>query len=167
MNLLGTVREVDVRGRTRRDQANGAAPPPGDWSGGPRPRGLIDRYSFQIATPCSGRPCPGSKCSTGSDGERISRGTLQYRVLRAFRKAGLDGQCARGALQARCEYGPIFRAGCSYYYKSQANVDISTLWQDLQTVLVIQVAGFPTDINGGASNAAVPGSRTTCSGSDS
>jgi integrase len=34
----------------------------------------------------------------GSDGERISRGTLQYRVLRAFRKAGLDAQRARGAL---------------------------------------------------------------------
>ncbi|RFZ12625.1 Tyrosine recombinase XerD [Mycobacterium marinum] len=34
----------------------------------------------------------------GSDGERITRGTLQYRVLRAFRKAGLDGQRARGAL---------------------------------------------------------------------
>jgi integrase len=28
----------------------------------------------------------------------ITRGTLQYRVLRAFKKAGLDGQRARGAL---------------------------------------------------------------------
>jgi integrase len=34
----------------------------------------------------------------GSDGERITRGTLQYRALRAFKKAGLDGQRARGAL---------------------------------------------------------------------
>ena len=34
----------------------------------------------------------------GSDGERITRGTLQYRVLRALRKAGLDSQRARGAL---------------------------------------------------------------------
>jgi integrase/recombinase XerC len=34
----------------------------------------------------------------GSDGERITRGTLQYRVLRAFKKAGLDGQRARGTL---------------------------------------------------------------------
>jgi site-specific recombinase XerD len=34
----------------------------------------------------------------GSDGERLTRGTLQYRVLRAFKKAGLDGQRARGAL---------------------------------------------------------------------
>ena len=33
----------------------------------------------------------------GSDGERITRGT-QYRVLRAFKKAGLSGQRARGAL---------------------------------------------------------------------
>ena len=34
----------------------------------------------------------------GSDGERITRGTLQYRVLRAFKKAGLNGQRARGVL---------------------------------------------------------------------
>jgi site-specific recombinase XerD len=34
----------------------------------------------------------------GSDGERITRGTLQYRVLRAFKRAGLDIQRARGAL---------------------------------------------------------------------
>jgi site-specific recombinase XerD len=34
----------------------------------------------------------------GANGERITRGTLQYRVLRAFRKAGIDNQRARGAL---------------------------------------------------------------------
>lgn len=34
----------------------------------------------------------------GADGERITRGTLQYRVLRAFKKAGLDTQRARGVL---------------------------------------------------------------------
>ncbi|MDN4517107.1 tyrosine-type recombinase/integrase [Mycolicibacterium austroafricanum] len=34
----------------------------------------------------------------GADGERISRGTLQYRVLRAFRRAGIDAGRARGAL---------------------------------------------------------------------
>ena len=34
----------------------------------------------------------------GGDGERISRGTLQYRVLRAFRRAGIDADRARGAL---------------------------------------------------------------------
>src|SRR5712672_130871 len=34
----------------------------------------------------------------GADGERISRGTLQYRVLRAFRRAGIDASSARGAL---------------------------------------------------------------------
>jgi site-specific recombinase XerD len=34
----------------------------------------------------------------GSDGHRITRGVLQYRVLRAFKKAGLNGQRARGAL---------------------------------------------------------------------
>jgi integrase/recombinase XerC len=34
----------------------------------------------------------------GSDGDRITRGTLQYRVLRAFRRAGIDADRARGAL---------------------------------------------------------------------
>ena len=34
----------------------------------------------------------------GSDGERITRGVLQYRVLRAFKKAGLNNQRTRGAL---------------------------------------------------------------------
>lgn len=34
----------------------------------------------------------------GADGERITRGTLQYRVLRAFKKAGLNRQRARGVL---------------------------------------------------------------------
>lgn len=34
----------------------------------------------------------------GSDGDRITRGVLQYRVLRAFKKAGLNSQRERGAL---------------------------------------------------------------------
>ena len=34
----------------------------------------------------------------GADGERITRGTLQYRVLRAFRRAGIVAGRARGAL---------------------------------------------------------------------
>jgi site-specific recombinase XerC len=34
----------------------------------------------------------------GSDGERITRGTLQYRVLRAFKKAGVDSARACGVL---------------------------------------------------------------------
>ena len=34
----------------------------------------------------------------GSDGDRITRATLQYRVLRAFRRAGIDADRARGAL---------------------------------------------------------------------
>ena len=34
----------------------------------------------------------------GADGDRISRGTLQYRVLRAVRRAGIDADRARGAL---------------------------------------------------------------------
>ncbi|WP_242676703.1 tyrosine-type recombinase/integrase [Rhodococcus sp. ABRD24] len=34
----------------------------------------------------------------GADGERITRGTLQYRVLRAYRRAGINGERAKGAL---------------------------------------------------------------------
>ena len=34
----------------------------------------------------------------GGDGQRITRGTLQYRVLRAFRQAGIDSTRAKGAL---------------------------------------------------------------------
>ncbi|GLV12027.1 hypothetical protein MyChFU_53470 [Mycobacterium intracellulare subsp. chimaera] len=34
----------------------------------------------------------------GTDGERITRGVLQYRVLRAFKEAGMNSQRARGAL---------------------------------------------------------------------
>ena len=34
----------------------------------------------------------------GANSERITRGTLQYRVLRAFRRAGIDADRARGAL---------------------------------------------------------------------
>lgn len=34
----------------------------------------------------------------GADGERITRGTLQYRILRAFKRAGINGERASGAL---------------------------------------------------------------------
>jgi integrase/recombinase XerC len=34
----------------------------------------------------------------GGDGQRITRGALQYRVLRASRQAGIDGTHAKGAL---------------------------------------------------------------------
>jgi site-specific recombinase XerD len=34
----------------------------------------------------------------GAEGERITRGTLQYRILRAFKKAGIDGERPPGAL---------------------------------------------------------------------
>ena len=40
----------------------------------------------------------GAPLFVGSDGDRITRGTLQYRVLRAFRRAGIDADRARGAL---------------------------------------------------------------------
>ena len=41
---------------------------------------------------------PNAPLFVDTNGERITRGTLQYRVLRAFKKAGIDGQRARGAL---------------------------------------------------------------------
>ena len=41
---------------------------------------------------------PNAPLFVDTQGERITRGTLQYRVLRAFKKAGIDGQRARGAL---------------------------------------------------------------------
>jgi hypothetical protein len=37
----------------------------------------------------------------GADGDLITRGTLQYRVLRAFRRAGIDADRARGDHLAR------------------------------------------------------------------
>jgi site-specific recombinase XerD len=41
---------------------------------------------------------PAAPLFVGADGEQITRGTLQYRVLRAFRRAGIDTDRARGAL---------------------------------------------------------------------
>lgn len=41
---------------------------------------------------------PSAPLFVGPDGNRITRGTLQYRILRAFRRAGVDSDRARGAL---------------------------------------------------------------------
>jgi site-specific recombinase XerD len=41
---------------------------------------------------------PNAPLFVDTKGERITRGTLQYRVLRAFKKTGIDGERARGAL---------------------------------------------------------------------
>ncbi|SOJ56970.1 Tyrosine recombinase XerD [Mycobacterium simulans] len=41
---------------------------------------------------------PKAPLFVGPDGERITRGTLQYRILRAFKKAGLNGERSSGAL---------------------------------------------------------------------
>jgi site-specific recombinase XerD len=52
------------------------------------------------SSPAGGLNCwsPVTPLFAGADGDRISRGTLQYRVLKAFRRAGIDGDRARGAL---------------------------------------------------------------------
>jgi site-specific recombinase XerD len=41
---------------------------------------------------------PAAPLLVGVDGERISRGTLQYRVFKVFRRAGIDADHTRGAL---------------------------------------------------------------------
>ena len=41
---------------------------------------------------------PRAPLFVGADGERITRGTLQYRILRAFKKAGMNSERASGAL---------------------------------------------------------------------
>jgi len=41
---------------------------------------------------------PTAPLFVGADGAQITRGTLQYRILRAFKKAGIDGERASGAL---------------------------------------------------------------------
>ena len=41
---------------------------------------------------------PTAPLFVGADGDRITRGTLQYRILRAFKKAGINGERASGAL---------------------------------------------------------------------
>lgn len=44
------------------------------------------------------RFAPNAPLFVGVDGERITRGTLQYRILRAFKRAGINGERAPGAL---------------------------------------------------------------------
>jgi site-specific recombinase XerD len=41
---------------------------------------------------------PTTPLFVGADGQRITRGTLQYRILRAFKKAGINDERATGAL---------------------------------------------------------------------
>jgi integrase len=83
----------------------------------------------------------------GSDGERITRGTLQYRVLRAFRKAGLNGQRARGALVH----------GLRHTYATElANADVSVytlmklLGHESMTTSQRYVSGAGTENRGAA-----------------
>ncbi|MCH9731721.1 MAG: tyrosine-type recombinase/integrase [Actinomycetia bacterium] len=41
---------------------------------------------------------PAAPLFVGGDGQRLTRGALQYRVLAAFKRAGIDGDRAKGAL---------------------------------------------------------------------
>ena len=65
---------------------------------------VIERY---LAATAKRRSSPGGGLTAwptgtplfvGADGERITRGTLRYRVVRAFRRADIDADRARGAL---------------------------------------------------------------------
>jgi site-specific recombinase XerD len=69
--------------------------------------GYLDTRAARFPATAKRRSSPGGGLAAwpsvaplfvGSDGERITRGTLQYRVLRAFRRAGIDADRARGAL---------------------------------------------------------------------
>ena len=56
------------------------------------------RKRSQVTDDIAKRFAPTAPLFLGVDGERIARGTLQYRVLRAFKKAGINGERASGAL---------------------------------------------------------------------
>jgi hypothetical protein len=61
---------------------------------------------------------PTAPLFVGPDGHRITRGTLQYRLLRAFRCAGIDEDPARGALVHVLRHGfatELASAGVSVY----------------------------------------------------
>jgi integrase len=61
--------------------------------------GAIGRCARDSPPPPGGRlAASGGAVVRGCRGERISRGTRQYRVLRAFRRAGIDADRARCAL---------------------------------------------------------------------
>lgn len=56
------------------------------------------RKRSQATEEIAKRFAPTTPLFLGVDGERITRGTLQYRVLRAFKRAGINGERASGAL---------------------------------------------------------------------
>ena len=69
--------------------------------------GYLDTRAARFPATAKRRSSPGGGLAAwpqaaplfvGSEGDRITRGTLQYRVLRAFRRAGIDAARARGAL---------------------------------------------------------------------
>ena len=85
----------------------------------------------------------------GADGERITRGTLQYRVLRAFRRAGIDADRARGALV----HG--LRRTCT---NSNADVSVYTLMKLLGHESMVTSQRYVTAVRVLASDATRSGS---------
>jgi integrase/recombinase XerC len=59
--------------------------------------GTVKRETNAAASPLS-QWAPRSPLFVGRDGERITRGTLQSRIKRAFKRAGPDAQPVPGAL---------------------------------------------------------------------
>ena len=105
---IGDVRRSDagavihVRGKGGKDRRIPVEPPLVDVL-----ENYLDDRAVRFPTTAKRRSSPESGLAAwpptaplfvGSDGDRMTRGTLQYRVLRAFRRAGIDGDRARGAL---------------------------------------------------------------------
>ncbi len=105
---IGDLRRTDdgaviqVRGKGDKDRRD-----PGRAGARRRPRALPRQPSNPLPATAKRRSSPSGGLAAwpaaaplfvGGDGERITRGTLQYRVLRAFRRAGIDADRARGAL---------------------------------------------------------------------
>jgi len=77
---------------------------------------------------------PTAPLFVGAGGNRITRGTLQYRALRAFRRAGIDAERADGALVhgLRHTFATELDAEVSVYTlmrltRARVNGDLSTI----------------------------------------
>ena len=84
----------------------------------------------------------------GADGERITRGTLQYRVLRAFRRAGIDADRAPRRTGSRV----------APFTSSNADVSVYTLMKLLGHESMVTSQRYDTAVRVLASDATRSGS---------
>jgi integrase len=80
--------------RSRESSTTQRTPPPPGRSEG---LGSISQPCFAVGDTLS-KFSPTAPLFVGTDGERITRGTLQYRILRTLKKAGINGERPSGAL---------------------------------------------------------------------